>query len=86
MQGFGCRCNTTDTLHPGEGNYYKVTVPADVDLSIALTTNLSATGSNSLHVAYNRIPSDLNLISAGTTRHRLNQQALVSILWPYLLY
>lgn len=67
-----------DTLVPGNGNYYKVTVPAEVDLSVALTSSLSANGSNALHVAYNRVPSDLDFDKSGYNPATLNQQALVS--------
>jgi hypothetical protein len=68
----------SDTLIPGEGSYYKVQVPPDVDLSIALNTTLSGNGSNALHVAYNRVPSDIDFDISGYDPASLNQQALVS--------
>ncbi|MEO7312472.1 MAG: CARDB domain-containing protein [Chitinophagaceae bacterium] len=68
----------SDTLIPHEGNYYKVTVPADVDLSVALNTSLSFNGSNALQVAYNRVPSDLDFDISGYNPASLNQQVLLS--------
>ncbi|HEY0109905.1 MAG TPA: CARDB domain-containing protein, partial [Fibrella sp.] len=68
----------TDTLIPREGSYYKVTVPADMDLSISLNSTLSGNGSNALHAAYNRVPSDIDFDISGYNPASLNQQALVS--------
>ncbi len=75
-----------DTLLPNEGNYYKVTVGADLDLSVALTTAYAGTGNNALYIAYNRVPSETSFDATGINPQSLNQQVLISATQPGTYY
>lgn len=67
-----------DILIPGDANYYKVIVAADLDLSVQMTSGFNGAGSNSIFIAHNKVPNESNFDGTGVNPSTLDQQALIS--------
>ncbi len=68
---------STHSLDYDDNVYYQVSVSANLDLLLSLTSNLSATGYNEIYVGYNRMPSATDYDFIFENEASLNQQVLI---------
>ncbi len=68
---------STANLDYKQNLYYQVSVTADLDLLLTLTSNQTETGNNEVYIAYNRIPSSTDYDYKQENADSLNQQVLI---------